>query len=599
MSTPPDGLRNGGLAAFGPVATAWLGLYDDRVDAVIADGTGVAHGIQEVVQRKRAGKSFFVVPVVEDRATVVARAFAAEILKTESDFHRRYELLDHLGLGTLSYAGRSQNSYEVDDWAAKISLRDFMRLGSSLLVRSWAEYQRVVTVVGEAPLHSTRALQSARAFPAWNGRVDGEHFVIWAPECKPRDLAITAFALENLHRKTYVVCQNPELGLELGLRATFIGLEDAVPILENAIAIVVSDISSPEAAVALAKGGVPLAVASTSGAHEYVDGVAVFVPHSIHSTRGAALVALASGPPRLRSDLPFDVDYEGELEKTAPPRTLDPPLVSIVVSTKNRREVLPRSLDSISAQTYPNIEILVVNDGGVPIGDIVERYPNATLVEYDESKGLVARLREGASMVSGKYCVAHSDDDFFFPDHFARCIYALERTGAVASRPIVLFTFNAPGADGRYHVVGHTVHHYYAYDPTELLWANNMGVVVQTRQSIFDHGLWSGEAGQVMDWDCFLRLAKVSDLPCIPAVTVNFDQRTDGSNMNDGGVGQWQTDVTKLYRNYSADYSTYVEQRRAEVLARARFNDMKRIQPMHAATPLDPPAPGDYHLFTK
>jgi hypothetical protein len=434
--------------------------------------------------------------------------------------------------------------------------------------------------------------------PRWQARFGGKHLVIWAPECEPADVALVTFGLEDLHYTTYVVCRNPEQSREFGLRATFVGTNAALPLLQDAVAIIVADISDPAPAVGLAECGVPLAIASTSGAHEYIDGAASYYPWNVRSVRDAVLVAIGSSPPRIRREAAAEVDYAAELRATEPPATPNPPLVSIVVSTKNRRELLPRALDSIAQQTYPNIEILVINDGGVPIGDIVARYPNATLTEHSESKGLLARLREGTAAASGKYCVAHSDDDYFFQDHFARCIYAAERTGCIASRTMLIVTFNEPGKDGRYHITGHTVHDLFAYDPTELLWSNNIGVVVQTRESILKGGLWMSEAGQAADWDCFLKLASQSDLPCIYGVTVNFDQRTDETNFNNRGVAAWEADVLRLYAHHPAPNRTLIAKMRAEILERARFNDMSRVQPMLAATPLVPPVPGDYDVFT-
>ena len=40
------------------------------------------------------------------------------------------------------------------------------------------------------------------------------------------------------------------------------------------------------------------------------------------------------------------------------------PLVSIIVRTKDRPKLLNRALQSISAQTYRPLEVVVVNDGG-------------------------------------------------------------------------------------------------------------------------------------------------------------------------------------------------------------------------------------------
>ena len=40
------------------------------------------------------------------------------------------------------------------------------------------------------------------------------------------------------------------------------------------------------------------------------------------------------------------------------------PLVSVIVRTKDRPKLLKRAIQSISAQTYRPIEVILVNDGG-------------------------------------------------------------------------------------------------------------------------------------------------------------------------------------------------------------------------------------------
>jgi len=43
--------------------------------------------------------------------------------------------------------------------------------------------------------------------------------------------------------------------------------------------------------------------------------------------------------------------------------SVNPALVSIVLPTFNRADLLPRCLDSLIAQTYPEWELIIVDDG--------------------------------------------------------------------------------------------------------------------------------------------------------------------------------------------------------------------------------------------
>lgn len=587
------------IAAFGPAAELLARGLADEIDVVIADHLGVGDATHEAVRRKRTGCAFFTMLALDDVRTVAARRVAAEILVAEPDFDQRYELLRQLSLGKFESPPWTVPACEPYDGASLHSLKGLMWLGSSLLVRSWTEYSRVTKLLGQTPFRATRGLCTAASVPHWNAPFGGKHIVVWAPDYEPADVALTAFGLEDLHVPAHVICRYPERAAKLGLRASFVGIAEAPPLLRDALAVIVADISDPASALTLAQSGVPLAIPCTSGAHEYVDGAAIYLPWNARSIRSATLVALGSNPPRIRPRLPNNVDYARELKATEPPLPPDKPLVSILLSTKDRREPLKRALDLVAAQTYPNIEVLVINDGGQPIADVVAPYSNASLVEHAQSAGLYPRLREGAARARGKYCVDLSDDDYFFPDHIARCVYALERTGFEVARTMMLVTYSKPNREGRYDVVGYDLPHRYAYDPTELLWSNNVGKVFQTRRVSLAAQLWSDEVGHVGDWDCFLQLTQLTDFPCIKVVTWNADQRLDDSNMNSGGVVQWERDVRLLFEKHPITNRPYVEERRAALLSLARWNDMSRIRPVEPVRYIDPPKPGDYALSSR
>jgi hypothetical protein len=186
------------------------------------------------------------------------------------------------------------------------------------------------------------------------------------------------------------------------------------------------------------------------------------------------------------------------------------------------------------------------------------------------------------------------------PDHVARCVYAAEQTGWIASRPLLLAIFNEQGDDGYYQIVGHNLlTNRYAYDPTELLWANNVNYLFARRQAIIDLGLWDGDVGAPADWDGFLSLAQLSDFACVKSVTFAVDQRSDQSNMNDSGFERWERDTRKLYGKHPVPGRPRVEEERDKVLARALERDPNRLTPMRPTTLLVPPRRGDYKILHK
>lgn len=108
----------------------------------------------------------------------------------------------------------------------------------------------------------------------------------------------------------------------------------------------------------------------------------------------------------------------------------DSPLISVLIRTKNRKGKLKRCLNSIAAQSYKKIEVIVVNDGGCDITDVIdEARPklNIKLIEHLESKGRSAAANTAMLNASGKFYNFLDDDDEFLPHHLGQIIANFRR----------------------------------------------------------------------------------------------------------------------------------------------------------------------------
>jgi len=106
------------------------------------------------------------------------------------------------------------------------------------------------------------------------------------------------------------------------------------------------------------------------------------------------------------------------------------PPVSIVVRTKDRPGFLTRALTDITAQTFGDWEVIVVNDGGA--GDAVrarvDAHPSAERVRVIDTEtpgGRCAAANAGVRAATGEYLVLHDDDDLWHPEFLARTTDAL------------------------------------------------------------------------------------------------------------------------------------------------------------------------------
>jgi glycosyltransferase involved in cell wall biosynthesis len=106
------------------------------------------------------------------------------------------------------------------------------------------------------------------------------------------------------------------------------------------------------------------------------------------------------------------------------------PKVSIVTPSLNQAQFLPLTLQSVRAQTYPNIEHIVV-DGGSTDGT-VEILRSAPAIRWlsEPDRGQVHAINKGFAMATGEILAWLNSDDTLYPDAVGIAVEALERTGA-------------------------------------------------------------------------------------------------------------------------------------------------------------------------
>lgn len=117
------------------------------------------------------------------------------------------------------------------------------------------------------------------------------------------------------------------------------------------------------------------------------------------------------------------------------------PLVSIIVPAYNEEQRISAALESLRAQTWPNLEVIVVNDGSTDdTSGVVRRgFPEVTLVEK-ENEGLARAYNSGAEVAHGEYIGFLDADDRFAPEKTARQMEVLlgePNVGAVGTNGIV------------------------------------------------------------------------------------------------------------------------------------------------------------------
>ena len=110
------------------------------------------------------------------------------------------------------------------------------------------------------------------------------------------------------------------------------------------------------------------------------------------------------------------------------------PLVSVVIPVYKVEKYLPACLDSVLAQTYQNLQVIVVNDGS-PDGSsaIAESYAEKDSrleVVSKRNGGLSSARNFGLKLARGEYLVFVDSDDALHPDFIRSLLQGLKEKGS-------------------------------------------------------------------------------------------------------------------------------------------------------------------------
>ena len=205
------------------------------------------------------------------------------------------------------------------------------------------------------------------------------------------------------------------------------------------------------------------------------------------------------------------------------------PLVSILIRTVDRPAWLAQALATIANQTWPSIEVVVIEDGPARSRAVVERFSGKLDIRYRPTESKVGRARAGNLALAearGEWLNFLDDDDLLFADHVEVLLDAAQKRrlkgayGLAWETPIRIIDSNTAEHEEFTHLTRYR-------DPFDrlTLWHHNIFPIqaVLFHRSLYErYGGFAEDMDQLEDWNLWTRYTLEDDFVLVEKTTSKY-----------------------------------------------------------------------------
>lgn len=546
-------------AAYGNLAERAAAAIAPDDPVIVFDDTGAAEALRDAVWRKFRNERFFVRPVIGREFAKRADAVAADIMRSFPDLDHYRVAAAQAFDGTVRANGRTLRERPAYNAGALRLMQAVVNLSDGIATTSHAELRRTQEILAVAPRATFFDLRD----PLVPAPIEGDlafwrdAVVIWAPGLTEGSALYFVSALADLHAPILLVS---DAQAETQYSAQRVAPGNSRDALKRAKLILIAAPYGAETALALAAWSAPLVVDMESGAQERLPRARTFDRRRFGSIFDAVVSALADSPSHV-------VNTESEMTADCTPDEVEGPLVSIVMPTFDRPQLLRYALESCRRQSYRNIETIVAVGGGSRFNDVAEAYPDVRFIYLDENIP-AASINAAFAQARGEYVTVLNDDDLFFPHHVSSLVSALERSGGAAAHGDVLTAYLRGDEAALLSLYGFESNMSRSVDSSSMLVANRIGATsAMVRRSCLPQDLYDMSIPCYRDYALWLSLAVKHDFIHVDRITSCYTIRNSGAAQQstallDKAVAAYQA----IYERHCASERPFIAQQRAQML---------------------------------
>lgn len=226
-------------------------------------------------------------------------------------------------------------------------------------------------------------------------------------------------------------------------------------------------------------------------------------------------------------------------------------LASVIIPTFNRPTYLAEAVESVLSQTYPAIEIIIIDDGtkdeGKATRQVLEPYVPLVTYVYQENRGIGAAVNRGISLAKGEFIQRLDDDDRLHKEKIEKCVQVFDQRPAVG-----LVATGYQTIDGSGNCLRSNMARPYPGNAGllfSLMSCISAQVAVMVRRSCHEVvGLYRADI-MAEDYEMWIRIARRYEIATINE-PLAFYRRHQGNITNPANQPKLERDVLQFTRSY-------------------------------------------------
>jgi GT2 family glycosyltransferase len=285
---------------------------------------------------------------------------------------------------------------------------------------------------------------------------------------------------------------------------------------------------------------------------------------AVRHNLGLAIVALLAGRDRETVERLWEAydDWRDSLQRQ---RRDVAPKVSVVIPSFNHAAYIESTLESVLRQTYPSIEIVVIDDGSSDdsadrIRASLRHSPHPTRFHARGNRGAAATINEAVASSSGEFINVLNSDDLFTTSRVATMVYEVAGTGVQWGFSRVAFIDQdgaalTPESSSRVADLGFLGDDVAARDAVSMSFLSGNAAVstgaLFFSRSLFDRLNGFRDLRYNHDWDFCLRASIVAEPLFVP--TAQYQYRIHDANTILESVSAARSEADAMFSGFYAE----------------------------------------------